>query len=429
MLFCNYRPVSVLPLFSKILERLMYNRLISFINKHNLLFNFQFGFREGHSTNLALIYLVDKISNSLDTGEYVLGLFLDFTKAFDTVNHDILLQKLEHLGIRGISLNWFKSYLSSRSQYVDYSGVSSELQYIRCGVPQGSILGPLLFLLYINDLSRVSSLLFSMLFADDSNMFLSGKNPDVLINTMNTEIEKILEWLNINKLTLNVKKTHYMFFKKSKAKLIRTHDITIKGQITDMVDVTKFLGVHIDACLSWRHHIQHIRNKIAKGLGIICKARKVLHQSTLLTLYNSFILPYLTYCIELWGMTFKSHLDPLIKIQKRALRLITNSHRLAHTEPLFKELNILTLQKLYVFSVQLFVFKFYSGMLPRVFSDFLLPIQMLTIMIRGNVIYIILHLCTVNRHAAEFKLPAFKPTIYFPVSLSIIVLLANIRNS
>ena len=144
----------------------------------------------------------------------------------------------------------------------------------------------------------------------------------------------------------------------------------IKGQIIDMVDVTKFLGVHIDACLSWRHHIQNIRNKIAKGLGIICKARKVLQQSTLLTLYNSFILPYLTYCIEIWGMTFKSHLDPLIKIQKRALRLITISHRLAHTEPLFKELNILTLQKLYVFSVQLFMFKFYSGMLPRVFSDF-----------------------------------------------------------
>ena len=140
MLFCNYRPVSVLPLFSKILERLMYNRLISFINKHNVLFHFQFGFREGHSTNLALIYLVDKISSLLDTGEYVLGLFLDFTKAFDTVNHDILLQKLEHLGIRGISLNWFKSYLSNRCQYVDYSGVSSELQYIRCGIPQSSIL-------------------------------------------------------------------------------------------------------------------------------------------------------------------------------------------------------------------------------------------------------------------------------------------------
>ena len=146
----------------------------------------------------------------------------------------------------------------------------------------------------------------------------------------------MLEWLDINKLTLNVKKTHYMFFRKSKAKLMKTRDIMIKGQIIDMVDVTKFLGVHIDACLSWRHHIQNTRNKIAKGLGIICKARKVLQKSTLLTMYNSFTLPYLTYCIEIWGMTFKCHIDPLFKIQKRALRLITHSHRLAHTESLFK---------------------------------------------------------------------------------------------
>ena len=136
---------------------------------------FQFRLREDHSTNLALLYLVDKISNSLDTGEYVLGLFLDFTKAFDTVNHAILLQKLENLGVRGILLNWFESYLSNRSQYVDHSGISSELKYIHCGVPQGSILGPLLFLLYINDLSYVYSLLFSLLFADDSNMFYQVK--------------------------------------------------------------------------------------------------------------------------------------------------------------------------------------------------------------------------------------------------------------
>ena len=162
-----------------------------------------------------------------------------------------------------------------------------------------------------------------------------------------------------------------MFFRKSKAKLMKSRDIMIKGQIIDMVDVTKFLGVHIDACFSWRHHIQNTRNKIAKGLGIICKARKFLQKSTLLTLYyNSFILPYATYCIEIWGMTFKCHIDPLFKIQKRALRLITHSHRLAHTESLFKELNILTIEKLYVFSVQLFMFKFSNAVLPAVFSDF-----------------------------------------------------------
>ena len=370
MMLSNYRPVSVLPFFSKVLERLMYNRLISFINKHNLLYDFQFGFRDRRSTNTAMVYLVDKISNLLDNGDYVLGLFLDFTKAFDTVNHSILLRKLDHLGIRGVPLKWFESYLATRTQYVDFGGVSSDTQYIKCGVPQGSILGPLLFLLYINDLSRVSSVIFSLLFADDSNMFMSGRNPNTMIKSMNVEMVKIIEWLQVNKLTLNVKKTHYMFFRKLKSKLIKTEDILINGHVIDMVEVTKFLGVQIDMFLTWRQHIQYIKGKIARGLGIICKARKVLNQGTLLTLYNCFVLPYLTYCIEVWGLTYKSYIDPLVKIQKKALRIITGSHRLAHTEPIFKELKVLTVEKLYMYAVQMFMFKFHNGLLPNIFGEF-----------------------------------------------------------
>ena len=135
MHFANYRPVSVLPLFSKVLERLMYTRLLTFINKNKILYKYQFGFREGHSPNIAIIYLVDKISNALENGEYVLGLFLDFSKAFDTVNHEILFNKLEHYGVRGIALNWFESYLDSRKQFVDFNGVLSDSQTIKCGVP------------------------------------------------------------------------------------------------------------------------------------------------------------------------------------------------------------------------------------------------------------------------------------------------------
>ena len=369
-LISNYRPVSGLPCFSKIFESLMYNRLISFINKHNLLYKYQFGFKKGNSTNMALILLVDKISEAIQKGEYVLGVFLDFSKAFDTINHNILCRKLECYGIRGMALQWISSYLSDRSQFVIYDNVKSPEKHITCGVPQGSILGPLLFLLYVNDIVNVSTLLFPMLFADDTNVFLNGKDIDELSVTMNEELEKLYIWLKANKLSLNVNKTYYMVFRSVKKKVFQPLiQLMINGQVISQVDNTKFLGVILDINLNWSSHINQIRSKIAKGIGIIYKTRKLLKENTLLTLYYSFVYPYFQYCIEVWGTTFKCYLDTLVKLQKRAVRCITFSNRLAHTDPLFSKLKILKLSEIYSFCISLFMFKFNKNLLPTVFDD------------------------------------------------------------
>jgi hypothetical protein len=292
----NYRPVSVLSSFSKILEKLMYKRCVSFLNDYKLLYELQFGFREKYNTNLAMIHLIDKISTEINDNNFVLGLFIDLRKAFDTVNHEILLKKLHYHGIRGISLKWFESYLKNRKQYVQFNNKMSEEQTIKCGVPQGSILGPLLFILYMNDFSKASTKCTSLLFADDTNIFMSGKNLNDLIKNMNNEISKIVKWLNINKLSLNIEKTNYMIFRSPSKNINKSENIRINNISINEVNHTKFLGVILDNKLIWNDQIRHIRNKISKGIGILVKCKKYFNESTLKMLYYSFIYPHLSYC-------------------------------------------------------------------------------------------------------------------------------------
>ena len=208
----NYRPISILPSFSKIFEKLVYNRLINYLNKYCVLSNNQYGFRSNYSTSLAILEMVDKISEAIDNKYYSLGIFIDLSKAFDTINHDIMLGKLEYYGIRGQALSWFKSYLQNRSQYVTYNGCESPHLPISCGVPQGSILGPILFLIYINDIINVSELLHSILFADDTNLFAFHRDLNSLVDLINKELKVLSLWFKVNKLSLNVDKTVFMVF-------------------------------------------------------------------------------------------------------------------------------------------------------------------------------------------------------------------------
>ena len=263
-----------------------------------------------HSTFMALITLLDNLRNALDSGNCAVGIFLDFQKAFDTVNHKILLGKLNCYGIRGIALDWFSSYLRNRSQTVVYNEQESEMKETLCGVPQGSILGPLLFLLYINDLPSVFKLFMPILFADDTNLFCNGPNLNELIEKINEELKLIYKWVNVNKLSLNIEKTNFMLFTPKNFSCLKETVVIDNHPIKEVCHII-FLGVIIDNKLKWKDHIHYISKKIAKGIGVIIKARKVFDKTTLLSIYNSLILPYIAYCIHIWGNAYQTHLQKL----------------------------------------------------------------------------------------------------------------------
>ena len=322
---------------------------------------------------MALLILINKLTKALENGEFIIGIFLDFSKAFDTVDHNILLTKLYHYGIRGISLDWFKSYLNGRKQYVSYDGHSSSLKDVTCGVPQGSILGPILFLIYINDLFNVCQHAMPILFADDTNLFLSGHNLDMMETIINQELKEISEWLKVNKLSLNIKKTHYMIFTTKRKRLVDV-SLQIDGHIINKTDSTKFLGVIIDNKLSWKNHIKHVVGKVSRGIGMILKARKWLNQDALVTLYYSFIFPYFVYCNHVWGSAYESSLEKLHRLQKKIVRIICRKGPRYHTDPLFKQLGLIQFYDMNTYLIGRFMYRCHMCQVPELFYSYFRPI-------------------------------------------------------
>jgi exonuclease III len=375
----NYRPISLLCSFSKILEKLMANRLTEYIVDNNILSNSQFGFRKGHSTEHPMILFLNKIAESITKKQTTISIFCDLQKAFDTCDHKILETKLSNIGVRGVELKWFTSYLSKRKQFVSLGGVTSSRREIERGVPQGSILGPLLFLIYINDLPEASSL-FSQLFADDTSLSDSDKDLIQLTSRVNTEFQKIVEYFRSNKMLLHPNKTKFMIFNPPRDCNVKIYidnnnsgqpfNPTLRSEIECVSNETyKFLGVNFDPTLSFKKHISLISSKISKSLYIIQRAKNVLSEKALLTLYYSMIHCHLNYGLNVWSCASKTTIKPLITLQKRAIRTITLSKYNAHTEPLFKKLKILPVDHLIEFSRLLFMHNFTQHKLPNSFIN------------------------------------------------------------
>ena len=322
LLASNYRPISLLPIFSKIFERLIYNRLIGFVSDNKILSQLQFGFQKNKSTEQAVTSIVSHIDKAKSEKKSSYCIFLDFAKAFDTVNHEILLAKLDHYGVSGVANNLFKSYLSNRPQQTEINGTLSEVGIIKHGVPQGSVLGPLLFLLYINDISESSKVLKFFLFADDTTLFYSDKTNAETENLLNREITKVSDWLSANKLSLNVKKSNFLHFHYGKRKK-ETLNLKLNGLEVEEKIVAKYLGVYIDNRLNWKSHIEHVKAKLSRGNSMISKIRYFVNEQCLLNLFYSFIQSHINYNLLNWTSTCPSFIECINLKVKSAVRLIS----------------------------------------------------------------------------------------------------------
>ena len=366
----NYRPISLLSAINKIIEKVLYKRLYEFFEKFNIIFRYQFGFRQDYSTTMALIEITDLIRQQIENKNVTVGIYIDLTKAFDLVNHSILMQKLENYGVRDKALKLIRSYLTERTQYTFVDSSKSDIRYIECGVPQGSVLGPLLFLIYVNDFVNCTDAKMR-LFADDTNVFISDKDPAVAKQQAEECLQKLNSWLSANKLLLSEQKTNFsVFMPHNKIVPDFLNTIRIGRKLIFRTRSCKYLGLILDDKLCFDEHINQLSKDLMKVIYAFRIITNWVPEREKMKLYHAYFHSKIQYGLEIYGNAANKYIKKIEILQHRALKALFNLDWLTPTAELYNTYKVLSVKDLFSYKVVQFVHKQLSDKKTNVFSNY-----------------------------------------------------------
>ena len=403
----NFRPISNLPVLSKVFEKLSHNRVMSFIERYHLLSESQFGFRKGKSTTHAALKLISKIVQAYHVKEYAACFYLDLRKAFDIIDHNILLNKMDHMGFRGHSSQYFRSYLTGRKQYTQVGDYKSNERPITQGVPQGSILGPVLFCLFINDIACAVDVEV-VLFADDAAFIITATTLEELYGKIMKLFSDLSQYLKVNKLIPNLNKSKLMYFDSRPVPNLRK--LSFNGQEIEWVDEYKYLGLTMTSKMSFSIHINNVVSRVSRFIGTFFCLRKVVPKTVLIMLYFSFVLPHILLHIEIWGAAPAVHISKLnVKINMLLRSIVgvrfVEGRPTLDTTTMYNQLGILKLKNLFKLRIYGLLVSLLNGSRPELFE--VLLAQYLTLhnyATRNRAFRMPLVSCEVERQAVSYQL-------------------------
>ena len=316
-----------------------------------------------------MLDLIEDIRHALDDNSFAVGIFIDLQKAFDTVDHKILLHKLDYYGIRGIANDWIKSYLTNRKQFVSINGFDSSINIMKFGVPQGSVLGPLLFLIYINDLHTAIKYCTTRHFADDTSLLIKNKSLKQIKKYVNLDLRNLCKWLKSNKISLNANKTELLVFRHPNKVLNYDLKIKIDGKKLFPSDYVKYLGILIDSHLKWNYQTDTLASKLSRAIGMLSKIRHYVSINTLRSIYYGIFSSILTYGCQIWGQVQNKNVNRVIKLQDKAIRIINFAHFNATTKILYYNSKILKFSDIVILSNFAYVHNSLKDNLPSVLNN------------------------------------------------------------